>query len=226
MKLVKIPYIYIIAISAIAWALLATKGCNDKSGELTQLSTYNKSLKDTALQAFKAKDGVETVYKLQAQVDKNVITEITNENSSLKKRLDDMKVNIGGVQTVTQVETRTLLVHDTVKLKKDTIRIGNNESIPFADSNKNYNIQGQVAPSQVIFTQISFKDSATMVSETQGGFLRKEQYDIKISHSNPYISTTGLESFILKPEKKWYQTTVFKFSTGVVAGVVIKSIVK
>jgi hypothetical protein len=224
--MVKIPYIYIICVAAITWALLATKGCNDKSGELTQLDSYNKSLKDTALQAFKAKDGVETVYKLQVQVDKNVITEITNENSSLKKKLEDMKVKTWSVQTITQVETRTVLVHDTIKLKKDTIKIGNNESIPFADSNKNYNIQGQVAPSQVIFTQISFKDSATMVSETQGGFLRKEQYELKISHSNPYISTTGLESFILKSEKKWFQTTVFKFGTGVIAGILIKTAIK
>ena len=66
---IKIPYIYIIAVAAIICAILATKGCNNKAGELTELNNYNQSLKDS-VKSFTAKDGIVTTYKEQSEADK------------------------------------------------------------------------------------------------------------------------------------------------------------
>lgn len=216
--------IYILCIAAIIWAFLATKGCSDKAGQISSKDAYEKSLKDTILMTIKAKDGIVTTYKTQVEVDAATIRDITSQNESLNKTLSDMKVKLNNVLSISQIETHTGIKHDTIPVPfpvHDTVRPGR-KPVAFSDSTKHYIIKGIAYPTKIILTTIDFPDSTTIVSESQGGLLTKEKYLLKVSHSNPYINTTGIESLVLKPDKKWFQTTAFKIGVGFAAGIYIE----
>ena len=225
----KIPYI--VALMAIGWAIMSTQKCTDNKKALTELSNYDSKKNDT-VQTLKAKNGQLIKYVDQTQANYLSARAILDENADLKEELNNMKVKLSKVQQVSQIVNHisppkqdTIVVPITYLVDTSMPCPQKHDTAKFSDITKYYTIKGAVTPKSVEFTKIDFPDTITTVSENVGSIF-KDIYALKITHSNPYINTTGIQSLVIKPDKMWYQTTVFKLAVGFVAGIYVETKLK
>jgi len=146
-------------------------------------------------------------------------------------------------QFTTVTDKKELPIHDTIikkfheiktvtkyvdRLQIDTIKIVYKDSIPC-----DFNRAGYLKTKEYSFTyesnnkgfklnNVIIEDSLLIVTGIKRKwFLGREINTIDISHSNKYIVTDNIQHFEVKEKKKFYDTNLFKFGIGFIAGVAI-----
>jgi hypothetical protein len=145
--------------------------------------------------------------------------------STKKEALEVMQVPETIVKKFTEIKTITKF-KDIIKI--DTIKIVYKDSIPCS-----FERTGELKTKEYSFTyesnnkgfkvsNLDIQDSLVIVTGIKRKwFLGKQTNTIDISHSNKYISSQGVRHVEIKEDKKFYETTLFKFGLGLVLGIAI-----
>lgn len=223
----KIPGTYFVIIILLACCLIEFTCYKKKSNAFNDLSSVDKNKDDTVL-TLKAKNGQLIKYTSDLEVNVLAGKAAIDELPALKNELANMKIKLSKVSYVNQIvnhisppEHDTIKVpiyidtnsHKTTQKKSDTVK--------FSSKKEFYNLIGFMTSKTLEFTTIDFPDTLTSVSENIGNIF-KEKYVLKITHSNPYVNTTGIQALTIVPDKKWYQTTGIKVLAGFIVGVYIE----
>ena len=123
------------------------------------------------------------------------------------------------IKTITQVEQ---------KLRIDTVKILFKDSIPCVFNRSGevkteyYTLGYELNNKALKVTNLTAQDSITIVTGTsRKWFLGKETNTIDVSHSNKLFYNSEVKHVEVKPAKAFYDTTLFKFGIGFIAGVAI-----
>lgn len=215
------PYIIIVLCILL---FISIKSCQNNRQDFKQLQEFSGLQKDT-IRTYRAKNGDTIKYVQQIRLYKQNLSSAIEENKSLKSTLDNMKVKTSSVSTITQIvnhqKTDTLYITYT----NDTCFTHLKDTIKFKDSASNYNIKGMLFKNKLALTKIDFSDTLTMVTQNVGNIFT-DKYRIDIAHSNKLITTTSITSLTLKPQKHWWQTTLFKMGVGFIGGIYVEAKIK
>lgn len=206
---------YIIGIALVILILLMFRSINELKSTNNRLQT-EKSL---ALQSFKTeRNKVGELITLQDVIvttDERIIDSLVKEVAWNKK--------IKKPTTIIKEVTKTEVVHVFVPFHDTLFSITNIvDSIPFSDSTKFYTIIGNVKPKGIYFNKISFLNDNTYVLAQKRYNLFYNKTVLYVNHKNPYTSTTGLQSVVLKKEPKKFikiATVVVAFVAGTYLGI-------
>jgi len=112
-------------------------------------------------------------------------------------------------RTKTEYDTITIPLHDTtIVYNTDTIRI---QKFDFSD--EWLALHGVVENDLLKFDSLSINNKYTIeVGEKKLGFLKGKEKTIYIRNENPHTKTKEVLSYILEPEKKWYQRSGWKIA--------------
>lgn len=211
-----IPYVIIVVLIVIIF-FLQRCSTRKQNAYIANIEDY----KDTA-KTFKNKLGATVSYNevLEAQ-NREQLSTIVQKDKQLFLLQKDFKT----VESATSIKTVIQLVHDTVRFK-DSIPC-NFEPFYFNDSNKFYTMKAYIAPSFFSLDTLSmYNTQSIVIGEKKVSFWKKAERRIEIQNSNPYFITTNIGSYVISEQKKWYNTNIFKFGVGFVAGFFTNSKVK
>lgn len=129
------------------------------------------------------------------------------------------------VKKFTEIKTVTRYVD---KIRIDTIKVPYKDTVPYI-----FERSGELKTPEYTFTyqsdqkgftinNMQLHDSLLIVTGTKRKwFLGKETNTIDISHTNKYISSDQVQHIEVVPRKAFYDTTLFKFGVGFIAGVLV-----
>lgn len=145
--------------------------------------------------------------------------------SSKKQALQEIPLPETIVKQFTKIKTITKYVD---RIKVDTIEVRYKDSVPcvfersgIVETN-DYTMSYHSNQNGFKVTDLSLVDTVFVVNGIKRKwFLGKETNTVTVSHSNKNITASEVQFVEVKPKKKFYDTTLFKFGIGVVAGVMI-----
>lgn len=147
-----------------------------------------------------------------------VIPEIPEVQEQLKE--SDLKTIETKVvfQTETEYDTLVLTLRDTaIVINHDTIKV---ERFCFQD--EWLNLDGMVKEDVIQFDTLSVSNKYTIeVGEKKLGFLKGTEKTIYIRNENPHTKTKEVLSYVIEPQKKWYQRNGWKITGGMGLGFLI-----
>ena len=73
---------------------------------------------------------------------------------------------------------------------------------------------------------ITYSEPTITIGIVKKGLFKKPEKITMYENANPYIQLKSIESITIKEQTKWYQTTWFKVSAGIVGGIAIMSAIK
>ena len=203
---------------AVAGVILffALKGCSDNASTLSDYQDQIAYAKEET-KTYKGKNGQLIAEKSQLQLEN---TNIFEEREDLAKKLANAEIKAKNVNSMTNIVTTTTISDPIViELPGDSIPCDFGP-IPFSTPKDSihYTIKGTFSNKALAFTDINFPDTLTFTSyEKRIGFMKRKTF-ANVQHSNPYITTKGIESYQINPKKKWYQKTITKVAVGFVIG--------
>lgn len=145
--------------------------------------------------------------------------------STKKQALQEIPMPETIVKQFTKIKTITKYV-DRIKVDTIEVRYKDSVSCVFERSGivetKEYSMHYHSNQNGFKVTDLSLVDTVFVVNGTKRKwFLGKETNEVTVSHSNKHITTSEVQLVEVKPKKKFYDTNLFKFGIGVVAGVII-----
>jgi hypothetical protein len=163
-------------------------------------------------------------------VDYNKVLEFQNKKTleaylSSNKIMKDVAKNYKSINSETEIKTQTL-IHDTVLIPFEKkipcyfkpFRIVDNEP------NK-YRFEGVISRDGFLLdTMLIFNTQSIIVGDKRVGFFRHETR-VEVVNTNPFITTTNIGSFVINPEKKWYNRPLVTFGIGAAIGFGLNSVV-
>lgn len=94
--------------------------------------------------------------------------------------------------------------------------------IPFAETSKWFNINGDVTKGGVAFRDLSFISSPKItIGYQKEKWYKKKTPEIFYSNESPYVTLKTMDNIIIKEPKKWYETNIFFISLGAVGTAII-----
>lgn len=195
-----IPYLLIAIL-----AFTALNQCQRAINAEKQAHSVTNYLNDS-IRYYKNKYGQEIALKSVLQGDKNaleiLLSKQIDSTGQLKKLVSELK----------NVKTAGNIVQIT---KIDTVKIPYEVPVPFEfERNFNaktdfYTINGKSSNTGVKINQIEIPNTLSFViGEKKTGIFKKE-LRIEVVNSNPYIKTTGLDSYIYTQKQKRFGISVY-----------------
>lgn len=212
------PQNIIIAILAIF--LILTQTC----------SPHYKNEKDTIDSLTLANQKLVDVKNQQGDVIHTQTTIVTSSQEAMKKLTDSIfsltkkqEKQIKDIVAFYRERTSTIIKNipipyiDTLSMKKfsdsvtqqcsEVIRYMNDSTITVPriakDSNTNYSASITVSRKNVTIDSLSIPDLLSLrVVEKKGGLFKKRSFEIQFKHSNPLVTTIGVNSVVYKPRPK------------------------
>lgn len=177
------------------------------------------SYKDTAM-VYKARNGELVTYNKAIEISEERFTTLRD---SMKQEFKNLKiknvtshtkiVTVYKLDTITQTFTDTLPCSDFTK--------------PFAIDSLHYNLSGSITKRGITFNSILIPNTQSItVGTKKNGLFKKDEYIVALKNSNPYVNTTGIQSYNFSPDTKWYQRGSVKFGVGIVVGGLIYRAIK
>lgn len=186
---------------------LATK-CENEKTQLTNVNRLNSEAK-----IYKLKNGQLVLSQEALQYSNKQLKELVISKDATLKEIAKKFTN---VKAVTKVITET---------KLDTIRLTYKDSVPCRFERigelitKDYHIDYKSTQKGIVISYLSIPDSVTIVTGIKRNWLfGKTTSTIDISHSNKFVNNGKVDYYEVKQNKKFYQTTLFKFGIGVLVG--------
>lgn len=99
----------------------------------------------------------------------------------------------------------------------------------FTDSNKWFDVKGEITKEGIYFKKVNFRDSLTinfgsnLKKGPKGWLLRQKDSNIEIINSSPYASNFKVKNISFKDKEYFYEKTWFKLSAGIILGVVLEN---
>ncbi len=182
-------------------------GCQAKKRVLQQsesLASYTDSIS-----FYKSKSD-----ELIASNETLVITS-ASQVSGLKEELENLRLK----------KPRTVIKYkNRVEIKEVEVAIDipcEDFSLPFVVDSTYYNIGGVITNNSLKFDSVVIPNKQSIyVAELKEKWYKSPSKSVVITNSNPLIESVGLESFIIKDEKKFYQKPAFLIGVGFAAGLV------
>jgi cell division protein FtsB len=167
----------------------------DKNGEII---AYNKSL-ETSVEA------------------------LNIQRAELMQELKDMRIK--KPQVITSIVSETLI--DSVVIPFETRLPCDSQFVqPFSHNDTWFTINGSVTNTHLNIDNIFIQDSLLIVvGEKKNGLFKRNEIIVAVKHSNPHVTTTDIENYIIKPKTRFWQKGWFYgvvFGTGVATGVLIR----
>jgi predicted RNA-binding protein YlqC (UPF0109 family) len=139
----------------------------------------------------------------------NEIEKNLNEISELKSL--DTKVII---KTKTRFDTMTIALHDTTIIYQRDTLLGKS----FNHRDQWLSMGGSIISDSLQFDSLEVRNQYSLeIGEARVGLFKKETKAF-LTNQNPYSSTTDMSTFVLKPQKKWYERSGWKLGVGALAG--------
>ena len=112
-------------------------------------------------------------------------------------------------KTKTEYDTLTIPLHDTtIVFNHDTIRVER-----FCFSDEWLNIDGIVNEDSIKFDTLSVTNRYVIeVGEKKLGFFKGKEKTIFIRNENPHTKTKEVLSYVIEPQKKWYERSGWKIA--------------
>ena len=211
-----IPYIIIILLIIII-IFLQRCSVRKQNAYINNITSY----KDTA-KTYKDKTGNLISYNetLEAQ-NRQQLSDLLKANKQLYLLQQSFKT----VESATEIKTVIKLLHDTIHFK-DSIPC-NFDIFSIVDTNKWYHLKVLIGPDLFSIDTLSiFNTQSCVIGEKKVSFWKKPKRRIEVINTNPYFITTNIGSYVISEDKKWYQTTAFKFGVGLVTGYFISTKIK
>lgn len=213
-----IPYLIIVGIilAAILTVQFLFKRINNLKQEVQNQTNKTKALTDT-IKTYKDKNGNLVSEKRSLQIN---LDEIKDENIELSQSKADLIEHVEELEKRNKVINSALIQTSTVldSLKNEVAHVDTtNKRLQFNDSTQYYNYKltvGNALPYKDKKPYLNF-DQFRIYTDYNVDFVwgeKKEGYPVKVkvTSSNKYVQTTGIESYTvpeIKPDKSGWQKT-------------------
>jgi hypothetical protein len=213
MKNLKIEIIERFALIFAIIMLLSTTftKCENEKKQKNNIESLNSELQSYKLKNGKLAWSNETLNYTNSQLKEFVIAK--------DKKLQELTKKFSKVKSVTKEITTT---------KIDSIIIRYKDTIPciFTKSGsideKWYQLKYNINQKELSINDIMIPDSVIVVTgEKRKWLFGKTTNTIDVSHSNPYMKVEGIKHIEVVEDKKWHETTLFKFGLGFIFGAIL-----
>lgn len=151
-----------------------------------------KNYSDTVMY-YKDRYGNSVAYNKSLEVSEKALLSAV---SGLEQEVSRLKLK--SLRNVTKVVTEARI---------DTVMVGFNNQLPcdsfsedFDTSNRFFHLYGTVNNKGILFGGILMPDSIQLITSTKkNGLFKRNEMIVTINHSNPYVKTTGLQNYAIKP---------------------------
>lgn len=82
-----------------------------------------------------------------------------------------------------------------------------------------YKIRMNLTDKSLLFKSITVPNKQSIiVADKKERWWKDSEYSVVVKNSNPYMESIGLETYTIKPEKKFYETRWFWITVGITSG--------
>ncbi len=185
---------------------------NTKIGTVTRMSEDNLKAMQDSVHTYKDKYGRSVAEKRSLVVTKKQLKTL---NDSLKDVISGYKPEIV-IQWKTKIEYR-----DTLEVPYD-VEIPCEFSIPFRSKDEWSLIEGLSTNKGLFFYKRQFDNEQSLViGDKRNWFLGRSYASVKIVNTNPNANISGVQSFIVRPKKRFIDQWYVKVGIGFVGGYLI-----
>lgn len=207
--------IYLLAIVLILIAFGIREGCNQRDADklISDISEYK-----TEATTYKTKLGLEisTNKALALETQSQMKSMLAANNDTIKQWLKKFKEIKSGV--VIKEET----IIREVPVPFDKVIPCDFKPFKVNKITDHFKFYTTVSNTGFVIDSLKIPNTATVViGERKDGLFKKKKLVVDVNNSNPYIVTTNISGNVYDPEKKWYQRTWFKVTSGAVGGFVV-----
>jgi len=191
----KLKFWHGILIMGIVIILLLLDRCN-KDRVHNQDVEALRNYKDTVMQ-YKGQNGVLIDYNNSLELSRNTFLE--NATDSLKTFLENIKIPEPNIITI--IKERFYV--DSIPSVSLNVDCEFDTTFIIIDSN--YRIAGSISNEFLSLKEIMIPNTITMViGDRKEKWWKKREHIATITHSNPYINSTGIQSFVLQEKQsRW-----------------------
>lgn len=202
MKITLKDIVFIVTIIVLFFML--TDQCSQKKearSDAEELANY----KDTVM-VYKAKDGTNISYNKALIVDRD---NWKRHSDSITKALKNLKIK----KPTSYTKIKQVLKIDTV-----TQYVFKTDTLPCAPFVKNFTIDSSWYKFDVSLTNKDFTMSNFLLPNRQdiivgtkkNGLFKRNEYIVTVQNTNPHMTVTGIQSYTLKPDVKFYNKIWFR----------------
>ena len=208
-----LPYGVIICL-----VLLLVYKCDENKQNLDGYTNNIDALTDSVMH-YKNVIGTHTASIKTLQIEKKQLKKLVLKKDSLLNALSN---TFSSVKSVTKYKTITKI--DTVYITHGNIT----DSLPYfklqgSSSNKWLSMEYTVTPDSLIIAPLSvYTETAVITGYKRKWFLGKESLVTEVTHTNPYITTTGIKSAEVILPSPWYKKWYVWLAAGLAGGLLIK----
>lgn len=203
--------IIIFALSVICLLLISQlfSKCESQKVQLANIDALNSEATTYRLKNGQLVTSVENLVYTKEQLKKSIIM----KDKKVKELID----KFSNIKSVTKYVTNT---------KFDTIKLVYQDSVPCnfekvgSDLKQWYHIAYKSNQKGVEITELSIPDSVIVATgEKRKWFWGKRTSVTDITHANPFVETESIQHIEVVQPSKWYDSTIFKISIGVIGGI-------
>lgn len=136
------------------------------------------------------------------------LRDLLSKDDTIKKLLSSFKKvkTVSVIREVLRIDTDTIYLDSLIPIKN---------SVSFNKKNESYSIYGKIDSVSVIIDSLNIPNTQTIiVGDVKRGLFKPKETEIKIVNSNKLMNVKGIQSFVIKEEKKWHERKIFWFSLG------------
>lgn len=142
----------------------------------------------------------------------------------LKEELETLKKVKSNTKVITKTVIKEVLVPHHPEAEVVEINQQDFLKIPsvFSDSTSHYTFSATVKKQGLQINKLQINNSTSVTLGLQKrGFFRKSEPVITVTHSNPYVMTTGMTNVTIDQKKPFYETRTFNIGVGFLLGVAV-----
>jgi len=191
---------------------------NRKTDEYARLMN-NLKVEKIAFVTYQSEvDGALVVKDLAYQMLKEELREAV-ESDSIQRELTEKYKKLAAV-----VKYETIFVHDTVTLEVP-ISVEKDTSVTLADNCLEIDLS--LFNGGLSLDRVDIQNRQDIVLGERKSGLRRAEYTLDIRNTNSCIQTTGVTTYIVVHEKKWYENPLITIPAGIITGIIIdKTLIK
>lgn len=153
---------------------------------------------------------------------------ILNQKDAIKNgllALDNLKKVKSQVSTITKTKIDSIFIelHDTLTLK-DTVYPKGFLEVPkrFNYKEKHFDLNGLVTLDKLIVDSLKLHNEMKLtIGNKSNGFFKKRTPVVKLTNTNPYMTTLDMKNVIIEKDKRFYDSKLFIFGLGVVGTLIL-----
>jgi len=197
---------------------LTIRQCRENKDLVEQVSTLANY--ETDARYYKDKNNEIVAYNKSLETS---VAALNIQRAELMQDIEDMRIK--KPQVITSIVSETLI--DSVVIPFETRLPCDSQFVqPFSHNDTWFTINGSVTNTHLNIDNIFIQDSLLIVvGEKKNGLFKRNEIIVAVKHSNPHVTTTDIENYVIKPKTRFWQKGWFYgvvFGTGVATGVLIK----